>query len=84
MVQNVYKQSKSQRTISLNSDYSVVCCNGQEASQFRTMAYQICINDGMWLVDSLKDATSKFYEYLVQDHHPSTVKDHTVVTNMLP
>ena len=46
LVQNVYNQGKSQRTISLNSHYSVVFCNGRDASQFRTMAYQICPSDG--------------------------------------
>ena len=46
LVQNVYNQGKSQRTISLNSQYSVVFRNGRDASQFRYMAYQICSNDG--------------------------------------
>ena len=46
LVQNVYNQGKSQRTISLNSHYSVVFSNGRDASQFRTMAYQICPNNG--------------------------------------
>ena len=84
LVQNVYNQGKSQRTINLNSCYSVVCRNGRDASQFRTMAYQICPNDGKWLVDCFTDATSKHYGYLVLDHHPSTPKDQTVVTNILP
>ena len=39
MVQTVYNQSKIQSTISLNSHYSVVFCNGRYASQFRTMTY---------------------------------------------
>ena len=83
-VQNVYNQRKSQRTISLNSHYSVVFRNGRDASQFRTMAYQICPNDGKWIVDSFTDATSKPYGYLVLDHNPYTPDDKTVVTNILP
>ena len=83
LVQNVYNQGKSQRRISLNSHYSVVFRNGRDASQFRTMAYQICPNYGKWLVDSFTDATSKPYGYLVLDHHPSTPEDQTVVTNIL-
>ena len=82
LVQNVYNQGKSQRTISLNSHYSVVFRNGWDASQFRTMAYQICPSDGQWLVDAFTDATSKTYRYLVLDHHPSTPEDQTVVTNI--
>ena len=46
LVQKVYYQGKSQRTISLNSHNSVVFCNGRDASQFRIMAYQICPNNG--------------------------------------
>ena len=83
LVQNVYIQNKSHRTISLNSHYSLVFRNGREASQFRTMAYQICPNDGKWLVDCFTDATSKSYKYLVLDHHLSTPEDQTVVTNIL-
>ena len=84
LVQNVYNQGKSQRTISLNSHYSVVFRNGRDALQFRTMAYQICPNDGKRLVDSFTDATSEPYGYMVQDHHPSIPEDQTVVTNILP
>ena len=66
LVQNVYNHGKSQRTISLNSHYSVVFRNGRDASLLRTMAYQICPNDGKWLVDSCTDATSKLNGYLVK------------------
>ena len=83
LVQNVYNQGKSQRTISLNSNYSVVFRNGRDASQFRTMAYQICPNKSMWLIDYFKDVTCKPYGYLVLDHHPSTPEHQTVVTNIL-
>ena len=38
LVQNLYNKNKSQRTISLNSHYSVVFRNSRDASQFRTMA----------------------------------------------
>ena len=82
LLQNVYYQGKSQRTISLYSHYSVVFRNGRDASQFRTMAYKICPNDGKLLVDSFTDATSKPYGYLVLDHHPSTPEDQTVATNI--
>ena len=74
-MQNVYNQGKSQKTISLNSHYSDVFRNGRDALHFRTMAYQICSNDGKWLVDSLTDANSKTYGYLILDHHLSTPKN---------
>ena len=51
---------------------------------FRPMAYQICLNNGKWLIDSFTDAISKPYGYLVLNHHSSTPEDQTVVTNILP
>ena len=84
LVQNVYNQGNSQRTILLNSHYSVVFRNGRDASQFRTMAYQICPRDGQWLEDTFTNATSEPYGYLVLDHHSSTPEDQTVVTNIFP
>ena len=38
LVQNVFTQSKSQRTVSLNSHYNVVFRNRRDASKFRTLA----------------------------------------------
>ena len=84
LVQNVYNQVKSLRTISLDSHYSVLFRNGREASQFRPMAYQICARDGQWLEDAFTDATSEPYGYLVLDYYPSTPEDQTVVTNICP
>ena len=84
LVQNVYNQGKSQWTISLNSRYSVVFRNSRDASQFRTMAYQICPRDSQWLVDAFTDATSEPYGYLILDHHLSTPEYQKVVTNMFP
>ena len=84
LVQNVYNHGKSQRIYSLNSHYSLVFRTGRDASQFRTMAYQICPNNSKWLIDSFMDATCKPYKYLVLDHHPSTPENQTVVTNIIP
>ena len=83
-MQNVYNQSKSQKTISINFHYSVVFCNGRDALQFRTMAYQICLSNEHWLVNALTDATFKPYRYLVLDYHPLTPKDLTVEITILP
>ena len=82
-MQNVYNQGKCQSTISLNSHYSRVFLKSRDASQFCTMAYQICPNDGKLLVDTFTNAISKHYRYLVLDHQPSTPADQTVVTNIL-
>ena len=41
LVQNIFDQGKSSRTVSLNSHYTVVFPNLRDQSQFRTMARQI-------------------------------------------
>ena len=48
------------------------------------MVYQICLNNAKWLVDTFTNATFIVYNYLVQDHHPSTPENKTVVTNIFP
>ena len=83
LMQNVYNQGQSQRTIFLNSHYSVFFRNGQNASQFRTTAYQICPNYGKWHVDSFTDAISKPSGYLVLNQQASTPGNQTVVNNIL-
>ena len=65
LAQNVYNQGKSKRSISLNSLYSLVSLNVRDTSQFRTMAYNICPSNVQLLADSLTNATSKLYGYLV-------------------
>ena len=59
--QNVYNHGQSKWTISLNSHYSVVFRNESDASQFCTMAYQICPNNSKWLIDSFTNAACKPY-----------------------
>ena len=48
------------------------------------MAYQICLNDGKWLVDTFTDAKLKPDGYLVLNHDASTTENQTVVNNILP
>jgi hypothetical protein len=84
LVQNIYNRGTSQRTVSLNSHYNVVFANPRDASQFRTMAYQIQPGNASWLLRAFEDATSSPYGYLVLDHHPTTPRDMRVVTNVLP
>ena len=74
-MKNLYNQNKSQMTISLNSHYSVVFRNNWDASQFWTMAFQICLSNGKWLVNAFTYASSEPYEYLVLDHYSSTLQN---------
>ena len=71
LVQNVYNKSKSQRTVSLNTHYNVVFRNERDASQFRSLAYQMHPGDARWLLAAFNDATKEPFGYLVLDHHPT-------------
>ena len=84
LVQYVFNQSKSQRTVSLNTHYNVVFRNTRDASQFRTLAYQMCLDNALWLLDAFKCVTHRPHKYLILDHHPLTDEESSVLTNILP
>ena len=70
LVQNLFDQGNSSRTVSLNSHYIVVFRNLRDQSQFRTMAAQILPKNSQWPMDAYADATAKPYGYLVIDNSP--------------
>ena len=64
--------------------YNMVFRNERDASQFRSLAYQMHPGDAMWLIDAFNDATKEPFGYLVLDHHPTSQRDMRVLTNILP
>jgi len=82
LVQNVFNQAKSQRTVSLNSHYNVVFRNKRDTSQFRTLAYQMYPENGRWLVDVFNYCTRRPHGYIILDLHPTTDEEDSVVTNI--
>ncbi len=70
LVQNMFDQGRSSRTVSLNSHYTVVFRNLRDQSQFRTMARQILPKNSDWLIDAYADATVRPFGYLVIDNSP--------------
>jgi hypothetical protein len=82
LVQNVFNQAKSQRTVSLNSHYNVIFRNKRDTSQFRTLAYQMCPENGRWLLDVFNYVTRLPHGYLILDLHPTTDEEDSVVTNI--
>ena len=65
LVQNVFKHSKSQRTVSLNSHYNVVFCNRRDSNQLRTLAYQMCPDNARWSLD----VVLRLYAHAVRKLH---------------
>ena len=58
--------------------------NKRDASQFRTLAYQMCPENARWLLDAFKHCNKRPYGYLILDFHPTTDEESSVLTNVLP
>ena len=84
LVQNMFDQGKSSRTVSLNSHYTIAFRNLKVKSQFRTMAAQMLPNNSQWLMDAYADATAKPYGYLVIDNYPHCDPVFRFRTNIFP
>jgi energy-coupling factor transporter ATP-binding protein EcfA2 len=81
IVQNMFHQSKSMRTISLNSHYLVLFKNPRDKLQIRNLAAQMHPNNAKFLVSAYEDATNEPYGYLVVDLRPETPEQWRIRTN---
>ena len=72
IVQNLFNQDKSMRTVSLNSHYLVLFKNPRDRTQIRTLAQQMYPKRPWFLMDAFEDATSEPYSYLLLDLRPDT------------
>ena len=70
--QNMFQQSKSSRTISLNSRYIILFRNERDKNQIKTLAQQM---QAPHLLLACEDATSMDHGYLVVDFHSRTNKE---------
>ena len=75
LLQNMFHQGKSMRTISLNSHYMVLFKNPRDKSQIIHIAKQMTPQDTKYLVDAYNKATEKQYGYLFCDFKQSTPED---------
>lgn len=71
ITQNMFSQSKSSRTISLNSRYMILFRNERDNNQIKTLANQM---QSPHLIAAYNDATSVPHGYLVIDFHSRTQK----------
>ena len=72
ITQNMFQQSKSSRTISLNSKYMILFRNERDKNQIKTLAQQM---QTPHLLLAYEDATSMDHGYLVVDFHSRTNKE---------
>ena len=72
ITQNMFQQSKSSRTISLNSKYMILFRNERDKNQIKTLAQQM---QTPHLLLAYEDATCMDHGYLVIDFHSRTNKE---------
>lgn len=82
IVQNLFHQSKSMRTISLNSQYVVVFKNPRDKQQIECLGRQMFPNNPRFLTAAFEDATSEPYGYLVIDLRPETPESYRIRADM--
>ena len=70
--QNLFHQGRESRTISLNAHYMILFKNPRDSSQIIHLAKQIYPQNGKFLQEAYRDATSKPYGYLMIDLKPET------------
>ena len=64
IVQNLFDQGSTSRTISLNSQYMVLFKNPRDSAQIRYLALQVNPKNHKFLVDSYTDATRNSHSYI--------------------
>ncbi len=82
LVQNLFNQDGAMRTISLNTHYIVLFKNPRDATQVRTLGYQMYPDNPGFLTAAFRDATSVPYGYLTINLHPQAVDAFRVMTNV--
>ena len=84
IVQNLFHQGDSMRTVSLNCHYMILFKNPRDKGQVRALGSQMYPGDTNFLVSSYRDATDARYGYLLLDLHPETPEDLRVRTGIFP
>ena len=70
IVQNLFNQDASMRTVSRNTHYMVLFKNPRDATQIRTLGCQMYPENARFLMDAYRDATSEPYGYLLVNLRP--------------
>ena len=75
LVQNLFYNSKSMRTISLNCHYIILMKNPRDKSQINHLAKQIFPSNSKYLIEAYNSATEPVYGYIKIDLSPDTPED---------
>jgi len=83
-VQNLFYNSKSMRTISLNCHYIILMKNPRDKTQIASLARQIYSSNMNFLIDAYNDATQSAYGYIRIDLSPDTPEEYRVMSRITP
>lgn len=72
LVQNLFIQGKSSRTISLNTNYLVLFKNPRDKYQITLLGRQMFPGNTKYFLEAFNDATSSAYGYLLIDYKAET------------
>lgn len=84
ILQNLFVQSKNQRSISLNSGYIVLFKNPRDFSQVMFLARQVAPYNPSICVEAFLDATKKPHSYLLFDFMQNTPDSRRMRTEIFP
>jgi hypothetical protein len=84
LIQNVFAQGPTARSISLNCHYMILFNNKRDLSQISRLGGQIMPRRGRFFLDSYEKATSRKYGYLLIDLSPHTDKKFQLRTRIFP
>ncbi len=84
ITQNLFRQGKHARTISLNTWYLVLFRNYRDASQIDTLGRQMFPGKVEWFREVYRDATKPKYGYLIVDACPHSEDKYRIRTRIFP
>jgi hypothetical protein len=84
ITQNLYFQSKEQRTRHLNTQYMVLFKNSRDVNQINVLGHQMYPNKKNYLVEVYRDAVKERYGYLFIDLHTLTSELIKLRASVLP
>ena len=79
LMQNMYQKGAHTRTMSMNTQYMVLFKNARDQTQIRTLAMQMFPADWRDFLKYYDEETSKPYEHVILDFHPSTQSSDRIV-----
>ena len=84
LIQNLFYNAKSMRTISLNCHYIILMKNPRDKTQVTSLARQISPQNMGYFISSYNDATKNAYGYIRIDLTPDTPEEFRLLTDLVP